>query len=174
MMSIKWNERFKNKEKKFVKMLDLDKEQFYRIAFSYLKNEHDALDVLQDSIGMAYEKLSDLREIAYMKTWFVRILINRSISMCKQKSRWLPNDYIEDLQTDYRLDQETENKIDVMTSLERLDAREKTIVILRYFEDFKLEDVAHTIDLPLSTTKTILYRALKKMKVSLEEVSFDE
>ena len=52
--------------------------------------------------------------------------------------------------------------MDLMHSLGQLNEKEKAIILLRYFEDYKLEDVSRTVELPLNTTKSILYRALKK------------
>lgn len=156
-------------------MVESDQEQFYRIAFSYMKNEHDALDAVQESICKAYEHLSKLRESQYMKTWFTRILINTAINMLNQKKRLIADEFIEaSVEADVHPMHQTEDKIDLMTSLEGLNDKEKAIVVLRFFEDYKLEDVSRTLDLPLNTTKTTLYRALKKMRVSLEEVNSDE
>ena len=83
MIPIALSRRKQSKEKQFIEMLERDKAQFYRMAYSYMRNEHDALDVVQESVCKAYEHLSDLREIKYMKTWFTRILINTSRGMLK-------------------------------------------------------------------------------------------
>lgn len=168
----------KKDEHIFMEMIEKHKGQFYRIAFSYTKNEHDALDVIQESVCKAYENLDKLKEISYLKTWFVRILINTAISMGKKQKRIVPsqetseiinhNQSPSDLSNDFSND--VVNKIDVMEALDLLNDHEKSIVLLRFFEDYKLEDVAKSLDIPLNTTKSTLYRALKKMKITLEEV----
>ena len=61
--------------------------------------------------------------------------------------------------------------MDLRGVLERLDDRSRTVVILRYFEDMKLEDVARTVGENLNTVKARLYRALKKLRLDLEAVS---
>lgn len=46
----------------------------------------------------------------------------------------------------------------------------REVVILHYFEDLKLADVANILDIKLSTAKSRLYKALKLLKIQLEDV----
>ena len=48
-------------------------EEFYRLAYSYVKNRDAALDVVQESIVKALAKSDTLRRPEYLKTWFYRI-----------------------------------------------------------------------------------------------------
>ncbi|MEI3526184.1 MAG: sigma factor-like helix-turn-helix DNA-binding protein [Eubacteriales bacterium] len=50
-----------------------------------------------------------------------------------------------------------------------LEPREKAVIVLRFFEDQKLEDIARTLQENTNTVKTILYRSLKKLRVELTE-----
>lgn len=76
---------------------------------------------------------------------------------------------------DYLVDNEesTINNIDEVLdlneALEKLDAKYKTVIILKYFEDMTLESISKMLKLPLSTIKTHLYRALEKLKMDLKE-----
>ncbi|MBN2899005.1 MAG: sigma-70 family RNA polymerase sigma factor [Clostridia bacterium] len=154
-----------------MKMIEKYREQFYRMAYTYMKSEHDASEVLQDSIGKAYENLDQLRDDAYMKTWFVRVLMNTAINGLNQKKRLQPDKNIESTFDENHLQSGHENaavnKMDLMAALDILNEQERAIVQLRFFEDYKLEEVSKAVELPLNTTKTILYRALKKMRQSL-------
>ena len=53
-------------------------------------------------------------------------------------------------------------------ALESLEPQNRTIVVLRYCEDMKLEDIALAVNENLSTVKTRLYRSLKKLRINLE------
>ena len=53
---------------------------------------------------------------------------------------------------------------DLKNALESLEPQNRTIVILRYCEDMKLEDINEN----LNTVKTRLYRSLKKLRINLE------
>lgn len=168
---------FKNKnnsmEEIFLEILHLNKENFYKIAYSYVKNQEDALDVIQESVCKGYTSLHKLRERKYMKTWFTRIVINTSITYINKRKNIIQFDegiLTEKIESSIQI----ENKIDVRNALDTLSDREKTIVILRFFEDKKIDEIARIVEQPINTTKTILYRALKKLKVNLEEVEIYE
>ena len=65
-------------------------EEFYRLAYSYVKNRDTALDVVQESIVRALSRADSLRDPAYVKTWFYRILVNESINHFRRSSRLVP------------------------------------------------------------------------------------
>lgn len=58
---------------------------------------------------------------------------------------------------------------DTIEALEILDEKEKAVVVLRFFEDQKLSEIARILNENTNTVKTILYRSLKKLKLKLTE-----
>ena len=71
----------------FMQCIESYEADLYRMAFVYMKNEHDALDVVQETILKAYEKINTLKETAYFKTWLIKIVINTSLSKLKKAER---------------------------------------------------------------------------------------
>lgn len=137
-------------------------ESMYRMAFVYMKNEADALDVVQDSVVKAIKNSGQLNEESYMKTWLFRIVINTAIDELEKRKKVLPlfsenEDAKEDKYCDF----------DTINSLAQLEQTEKTIILLRYCEEWKLEEIAEYMELNLSTVKSILYRSLKKLRTEL-------
>lgn len=57
---------------------------------------------------------------------------------------------------------------DLKKSLDELPLKYKEVIILRYFEDIKIEDVANILGLNINTVKSRLYKALKILKLNLE------
>lgn len=55
-----------------------------------------------------------------------------------------------------------------MSAIDMLSDENKTIVVLRYFESMKLQDIASIMNMPESTVKTKLYSSLKKLRIELE------
>ncbi|EFC95498.1 RNA polymerase sigma factor SigV, partial [Hungatella hathewayi DSM 13479] len=51
-----------------------NQKKFYRLAYTYVRNENDALDIVQNAIYSALEHYGSIREISYIKTWFYRVL----------------------------------------------------------------------------------------------------
>ena len=67
--------------KAFGTLVEREQEYLYRMAFLYVRQEQDALDVVQESILKAYKSLKTLREPEYFRTWLTKILINNAQSL---------------------------------------------------------------------------------------------
>ena len=74
----------KNKEAKVKDYIVNNQENFYKIAYSYVKNEDDALDIVHDAICKALYKIDSLKDIEVVKSWFYKILINSSIDYIRK------------------------------------------------------------------------------------------
>lgn len=135
---------------------------FYRLAYSYVKNRDAALDVVQESIVKALSKADSLREPAYLKTWFYRILINESINYYRRDSRVLPLD--ESAWEPIEEPPDHAARLDLYDAIEKLSEAEQTVIRLRFFHDFKLEEIAEATNGNLNTVKSRLYKALAKLK----------
>lgn len=140
----------------------------YRLAFSYVKNKEAALDIIQESIMKALRSIDSLEHIQYLKTWFYRILINTSIDYIHKNKRMVA---VEDEVLDYHLPVNELNApdIDLYEAIDLLQPMYKTIIILRFFEDMKIEDIATALEENPNTIKTRLYAALRKLRSNMEE-----
>ena len=74
-------------EDELIALLEEEKEKFYCIAYTYVKNREDALDILHNAIVKAIQKVDSLREKRFLKTWFYRILVNESISFLRKNRK---------------------------------------------------------------------------------------
>ncbi len=155
-------------DKSFYQLIQMQKEQIYKIAYSYVNNSHDALDVVHDTVYKAYMNIEKLKKPAYFKTWLTRITINCAIDYLNQSKKVIPMEqsHMENIQT---VESDRDQIIDLKRALDKLDEKSKTVVILRYFQDMPLKDISEMLDLPLSTVKSQLYRAMDKLKIQLEE-----
>lgn len=141
---------------------------YYRLAFSYVKNKENALDIIQDSIFKALKSIDQLEETKYIKTWFYRIVINTSIDFIKKHGRMqtMDDDTLHSFLPEQR---DIEKDYDLYEALDHLKEPYKTIVILRYFEDLKIDEIAEIQHENTNTIKTRLYAALRKLRVNMEE-----
>ncbi len=145
-------------------------EDFYRLAFSYVKNRDAALDVVQESIVRALSKSDSLRQPEYLKTWFYRILLNESINHYRRGKRLVP---LEESAADAPAPaSDPAERLDLYAAIERLDPKEQAVIRLRFFEDMKLEEIAGVTGANLNTVKSRLYKSLRKLRqLTGEEVS---
>lgn len=138
-------------------------DKYYRIAYGYVHNEADALDIVQESAYKAIYHSDKLKKTEFADTWICRIVINEAMEFFRKRSR----DYVEmDISDTGKEEKYTD--IDLQRAIDRLSPEEKKIVLLRYFEDMSLNQVAEIAGENLNTIKSRLYRALDKLKISLE------
>lgn len=138
---------------------------FYRIALSYTRNHDDALDIVQEAVYKALKSSHSLREPQYIKTWFHRILINTAIDTLRKSQRYQLTD--DEAAFDTPTQDHYEN-LDLQSALALLSDEQRMVVILRYFEDMRLQDIADILNENLSTVKTRLYAALKKLRIEIQ------
>lgn len=144
-----------------------NQERFYRLAYSYTRNQEDALDAVQNAVCKALEAYENIRNTGAIKTWFYRILVNESLQILKQRKKAAP---MEDAETQVYCEKAYTLE-DVDGELNRLEPEVQTIIRLRYFEELSLKEIAQVTGRNVNTVKTKLYRGLKALKENMEEVS---
>lgn len=152
---------------RFAELIIENRQSFYRIAYSYTKNEQDALDIVSEATYKALLHIRDLREPAYFKTWMIRIIINTALEIRKKNSRQAAmEDY---MLTDSAFSTvEPEINFDLYTALDALTAEERTFIILKYFEEYSFREISTLLNQPESTIKSKTYRCLEKMRLYME------
>lgn len=157
------------KKEAAIELLLLDNyEMYYRLAYSYVRQEQDALDIVQESAYKAIKDCHKVKNPQYLSTWLYRIVINTALDLLRKRKReklWdtVPEAVWEDRYGD----------VDLKYMLEQLDEKSRTVVILRYFEDMKLDEIANILNENLNTVKARLYRTLKKLRMDLEAGAYD-
>lgn len=138
--------------------------KLYRMAFCYVKNEQDALDIVSDAVMKGYLKRESLKEPAYFETWMTRIVINCALDLVRGTARQtLPESELAEIPAP-ETGAGIEERIDLYAALDTLPAEEKTLIILKFFEDQRFSDIARTLGIPENTAKTRLYRALARLR----------
>ena len=145
--------------------------EFYRLALSYVKNRDAALDVVQEAIVKALSKVDTVREPAYLKTWFYRILINEAMNHFRRNRNLVS---LEEVMADRAAEpRDPGERLDLYDAIDRLSFPEQTVIKLRYFEDMKLEEIAQATGTNLNTVKSRLYKAIRKLKdMTGEEIDY--
>lgn len=151
----------------FYKLIEPIKEGLYKIAFMYVGNEHDALDCVHDSIVKAIKSLRKLKEPQYFNTWITRITINTCKDYIKKNNKVSLvdiNDYENVIKAKENEYEETE---EISMILNKLNEKERELIVMRYLEDMSLKDIAHKSKEPLGTIKSRMSRTLRKLRVHM-------
>ncbi|WP_284640745.1 sigma-70 family RNA polymerase sigma factor [Paenibacillus silviterrae] len=160
-------------EQTLIRCITENKESVYRLAFSYVKNKEDALDIVQDSIQKAFVSLSQLKSEKSIKSWYYRIVVNTSLDFLRKQKRLLPVDEAT-LEMHAPLTEDVYSDIDLKRALNDLPPAYRIIIILRYFEDLKIEEIAEILRENKNTVKTRLYQALGKLRFKMKDEDMEE
>lgn len=137
--------------------------KYYRLACSYVHNDADAGDIVQNGAYKAILNSKKLKSVEYAETWIYRIMMNEIFARYREKE----TTSLEEISFEWGKEDQYEN-FDLRKAIQSLDKEDRTVVVLRYFEDMKLEDIAVILEENLSTVKSRLYRSMRKLKFQLE------
>ena len=137
--------------------------KYYRLACSYVHNDSDAGDIVQNGAYKAILNSHKLKNIEHAETWLYRIILNEIFANFREKE----SASLEEISYEQGKEDTYEN-VDLQKAINTLDKKDKAVVVLRYFEDMKLEEIAEVLQENLSTVKSRLYRSMKKLRVELE------
>ena len=134
--AIKWDRQA------FEKLIDIYFDRLCKEAYMRCKYEEDVKEIVQETIYKAYRNIKTLKEPKYFKTWLSRILINVTNDYLRKKG-------IVDLELDEKayikeivVEDKVEIKIDLYNAIDTLEDKYKDVIILRYINEFKIEDIS--------------------------------
>lgn len=160
------------KEKIIEEILLQNYDSYYRLAYSYVKNEMDAGDIVQNGAYQAIRKADTLREEQYAATWVYRIMLNEIFKVYQTSKKEKRNETADISEMEETIGQEdVYENLDLQRALNGLSKEDKAVVEMKYFEELKLSEIAQILGENISTVKSRLYRSLKKLRLELEAES---
>ena len=166
-------ESMKGNKESFGILIKNNKEYLYKMAFLYVKDEQDALEVIHETVYRAFLNIEKLKKAKFFNTWITRILINVSIDFLKKKGK---NEILGE-STPIRkekCERSTEEKLDLYNAIDLLNDNYKTVIIMMYFNDMKIKDISKVMEIPENTVKTYLRRAKQALGEVLKEGYLNE
>lgn len=158
----------------FAREFQLRRRKYYRIAYSYVKNEHDALDIVGEAAYRGLKNLHALRAQESLDSWLTRIVVNAAVDYARGNRRVVPcEDAVLERAAVQEEDLIPEDSLDLFAALDALSEKDRACVILRYFEEYSFPGISQVLQEPESTVKSRLYRALRKMRLFLEKGDTD-
>lgn len=154
----------------FEEIYERYKTMLYRIAFTYLKNNADVEDVLQEVFLKRFYQAPEFANEEHENHWMIRITVN----LCKNtlKSFWKKNvDGLEELPgwQDMLVGHRNDRKKEVLEEVMRLPAKQRIAVYLHYYEGYSCKEIANILACKESAVKMRLKKGRDLLKISLEE-----
>ena len=159
----------KGNDKAYLMLFQQYEADIYRMAYVYVKNNDDALDLVQEVAYQSFKKISTLKKPEYFKTWLMKITINCALSLINKNKKVIP------LNLDFEVltgseDEDIALTLSLHELVDTLKEDEKSVILLKYYDDRTLKEISEILDIPLGTAKSVLYRALDKLRQDLKEV----
>ena len=134
-------------------------------CYLYLHNQHDAEDAAQETELRVFRAVHTFRQEASFRTWLFAIADRQCHDLARKRARHVLSDHLRKLieihEESLRRGTESTNAKDLVNKvLDSISWREREVLMLRYYVDMPLRDMADYLGLGLSATKMRLYRAL--------------
>ncbi|MFC2087981.1 RNA polymerase sigma factor [Calditrichota bacterium] len=146
----------------------------FSIAFGICKTYENAMDITQDVFLKAYKKLDSFKGTSTFKTWISKISYNESINWQKKNSKY--QDYEDSQDFELKIFKESnqedeilakENKAMLLRCLFELNTKYRLAVVLRYFENHSIKEIAVSMNCSEGVVKNMLFRSIQKLRKNL-------
>lgn len=163
----------KGSHEAFAALVDEHQRYVYNLALRVLRDENEALDLAQETFVRAWTALPNFRRQSQFRTWLYRIVTNLCYNRLPGLRRSL-NDLGDDVMEEIPLFdnpalevESSETRKYLHQAIGHLDENYRLLITLRYQHELSYEEIASTLNLPLGTVKTGIFRAKEQLRRSL-------
>ncbi|MFS0875377.1 RNA polymerase sigma factor [Solibacillus isronensis] len=160
------------------KLIDTYSDYLYRIAFIYTKDRLTAEEVVQDVFINYYHKSVQFEQRASIKTYLVKMTINRSYDYLRswKNKKTVITQFFQQHEKDVeQIYVEKELQGEITAAVLTLPVKDREVLLLYYYEEMTVFEIAELLELAVSTVKSRLQRARAKLKPKLSmEVMEDD
>ena len=150
----------------FGRLVDRYQASVYRVVRGVVGDAAEAEDVVQEVFLKAYEGLRRFRGEAGIFTWLYRIAVNEALRLGRRKRPVAPLDALPEVEAPAaeRPEDDGPSLRDLERLLRKLPDEFRTVVVLRDLEEMSYRDIADTLDIPIGTVESRLFRARQELR----------
>ncbi len=168
----------------FAELFERYRQPVLRTAYLIVGNRQDSENVLQDSFIKVWRNLSGLREPEGFRSWLWRIVVRTAWENCRRREREQPvADVMEIVETveavggvagDFSAEQmlRREEMSEIWAAVRRLNLRQRTVIILYYYNDMSVREIAAATGSLSGTVKSRLFAAREKLRNELTKAAY--
>lgn len=143
----------------FTKLMQLQMQNMYKTARAILYNDEDIADAISETILTCWEKLGQLKEDRYFRTWMTRVLVNKCNDLIRKKQQLIWKDEIPEV-PEYDAGFENAEWKEALNSLGEIY---RLVMMLYYIEGFKTSEISQILEIPESTVRSRLTRGREQL-----------
>lgn len=144
--------------------------QLYRVAKTILIQDEDCADALQETTLKVYKGLTSLKQPRFFKTWVIRILINECNQLLRMRERTVTVAEVPE-ETDASYNHfEDSGAVDLQSCVNRLDESLRLAIVLFYYEDLSIKQIAGVLGISEGAVRARLHRARRLLFEEIQPV----
>ncbi|NMO94460.1 sigma-70 family RNA polymerase sigma factor [Paenibacillus lemnae] len=167
----------KGSKEALLQLILADQDAYYRLAYTYMGNEHDAMDAMEDMIVTLYEKIDQLKKSEAFYSWSKTILVNRCKTLLRKRGRFLLLEEEQEAATAALTEEHPylhiESEMDMQELLSHLNTLQREAIELRYVHDLPYQTIADMTGAPLGTIKSRVSQGIRKLKAVIGGDRYD-
>ncbi len=142
---------------------------WYSACLRITRDRDLAQDAVQDALLSAWHKRHTFERTARLDTWIHTIAVNAALQLLRKKrpDAWEEADVQDDTKAPETARADHELDLDLAAALNELTEKERVCFVLKHLEQWRLKEIAEELDVSVSSTKQALFRAVKKLRVSM-------
>ncbi len=166
----------------FTELVERYKDAIYNLGYRMLRQREDAEDIAQEVFLHVYRSLDRFDQTQRFSPWIYRIASNLCLDKLRKnrnptisldaplaEDRELYRQIPDGARGPLELTEEAETKKEIQRAIDALPEKYRMIVIMRHTQDLAYEEIAESLELPLGTVKTRLFRAREILRRHLEK-----
>jgi RNA polymerase sigma-70 factor (ECF subfamily) len=147
--------------------------RWYNACLRITRDAELAADAVQEALLKAWHRRDEFRGEAALDSWIHRIALNAAIDLMRRRKTRAEDEFTEESfeaapsaspDSDYVLDALGR---DLAVAMQRLSAMERQTFLLKHIEGWRLDEIAESLHTNINNTKSILFRAVRKLRVDL-------
>ncbi|OME24780.1 RNA polymerase [Paenibacillus odorifer] len=144
--------------------------QLYRLAKTILLKDEDCADALQETTLKVYKGLANLKQPKFFKTWVIRILINECNQLLRMRERTIAVAEIPEEPVVSYVHFEDSGNVDLQSFINQLDESLRLAIVLFYYDDLSIKQIADVLDISEGAVRARLHRARRLLSKQIHPV----
>ncbi|MGG1597122.1 RNA polymerase sigma factor [Paenibacillus naphthalenovorans] len=156
------------KKEAFAKLVEPLIPKAYHTALAILRSPHLAEEAVQNAMIEAYQSIKAGKEIRHFNGWFSRVIANRALDLVRKENRFDGLDIESVIVNDTSSSPvekilRKEQSSEILEAVMSLDIQQRTVIVLYYFQEMKIDEIANVLHVNEGTVKTRLHRARNRL-----------
>ena len=139
------------------------------VAYLIVRDRADAEDVVIETLLTAFERGGSIRDERALRAWLLKVATNHALGSRRRSSRVIRLAVVPERASAIDLGAESSTRVALLAGIERLPAQMRAAVVLRYYADLGVDEIAATLGKSPTTIKAQLQTALDRLRVHLAD-----